>query len=252
MLHCARRECIHLIEQVPLLAGLEEHAHAEMAAAVKLRSVRRGAVLHAQGMPAHSILYLMSGQIKQAICSASGHETVIELAFAGDMIGLAQVFSDGPLTASAETLEASTVVEIGRNGLERAMELDASLARRVVGALANHGASLERDIASLKGHSSSKRALEFLHRYGRRMECSDGALSLDLPIPKQLMAARIGLSPETLSRVFRDMVDSGLIEISGRKVTLTAHCRALMMSPQWAATAGDSWLEPQVQAQASG
>ena len=140
MLHAARVEHPPLIEQIPLLAGLSSHAHAAVAEDVKLKSVGRGTVLHSQGMPAQTVLYLMSGQIKQTICSVAGHEMVIELAFPGDMLGLAQVFSSGAPTSRAETLEESTIVEIGRDGLERAMELDVGLARRVVGALADHGA----------------------------------------------------------------------------------------------------------------
>ncbi|MCB1956000.1 MAG: Crp/Fnr family transcriptional regulator [Rhodocyclaceae bacterium] len=241
-----------MIEQIPLLAGLTSNALAAVTEAVKLKSVGRGTVLHSQGMPAHTVLYLMSGQIKQAICSVAGHEMVIELAFPGDMIGLAQVFSSGVLTSRTETLEASTIVEIGRDGLERAMELDVTLARRVVGALADHGASLVRDIASLKGDSSCKRALEFMQRCGRRIERDNGALSLDLPITKQLMAARIGLSPETLSRVFRDMIEGGLIEICGRQITLTARCRALMASPEWASIVPESPGEPLAPMQANG
>ena len=49
---------------------------------------------------------------------------------------------------------------------------------------------------------------------------------LELEIPKHVLAARLGFTPETLSRIFRELADAGDIHVHGKQVTLfQAFCR---------------------------
>ena len=41
-----------------------------------------------------------------------------------------------------------------------------------------------------------------------------------LPVSKTVVAARLGLKKETLSRLFRQFADDGLIEVSRRDITI--------------------------------
>ena len=46
-------------------------------------------------------------------------------------------------------------------------------------------------------------------------------IELELAIPKNVLAARMGFTPETLSRIFRELADGGFIQVFGKHVTLT-------------------------------
>jgi CRP-like cAMP-binding protein len=41
-----------------------------------------------------------------------------------------------------------------------------------------------------------------------------------LPTSKQVIASRLNLTPETLSRVFHDLTERGLIQVSGKVVSI--------------------------------
>jgi CRP-like cAMP-binding protein len=47
------------------------------------------------------------------------------------------------------------------------------------------------------------------------------SLVIDLEIPKQVIASRLSITPETLSRILRAMANEGIITIHGR--TLGVH-----------------------------
>ena len=43
---------------------------------------------------------------------------------------------------------------------------------------------------------------------------------ISLPTSKQVIASRLNLTPETLSRIFHDLATNGLIAVSGKQITI--------------------------------
>ena len=212
-----------LLARIPLLAGLSHPARRAVAAHAQRRDVDRGAALYREGDPAHAFHFLAAGKIKRVVCSAEGSERVIDLVLPGDTIGLCEVFSSSGFACRAEALEPSTVVEISHAAIDHAMDLDPRLPRRIISAIADRNTGLVRDIAASHFHSACRRVLDYLrHLADSVAEIDDGASpSFVLPVRKHLLAAQLGLSPETLSRVFRDLSEVGLISVTGPRITLS-------------------------------
>ena len=47
-----------------------------------------------------------------------------------------------------------------------------------------------------------------------------GSFDISLPTSKQVIASRLNLTPETLSRIFHDLTSNGLIGVSGKQITI--------------------------------
>lgn len=47
-----------------------------------------------------------------------------------------------------------------------------------------------------------------------------GSVDISLPTSKQVIASRLNLTPETLSRIFHDLTANGLIGVSGKQITI--------------------------------
>ena len=67
---------------------------------------------------------------------------------------------------------------------------------------------------------------DYLRRLAGSGPAQRPCVVLELEIPKHVLAARLGFTPETLSRIFRELSDAGMINVNGKQLTLTeAFCR---------------------------
>lgn len=217
------------VAQIPLFSQLSDAAVDAVARAAHKRTLDRGTLLYLEGDRAATCHYLTAGQVKRAVSSADGGEKIIDIAVPGDLIGLAEVFTCQGFHCRAEAVEPATVIELGKSGLEKAMALDHRLAGRIIAELADRNAELVRDIASTQFYSGGRRVLDFLRQLAGPAAHDGAPVTFELPVRKHLMAARLGLTPETLSRTFRDLSDAGVITVCGRFITLSHSAMATLL-----------------------
>jgi CRP-like cAMP-binding protein len=110
------------------------------------------------------------------------------------------------------------VVHVGAQGILPLLAEDSVFARRMLAGLSQRLHHLMQDVESYSQRSSAQRVLGYLIQLCP--EDADGSqeISFDLPISKQLIASRLNLTPETLSRIFHDLSDEGLIGVHGKHV----------------------------------
>jgi len=78
--------------------------------------------------------------------------------------------------------------------------------------------SLIGDVESYSLRSSAQRVIGYLLQHcPHDGECEE-RLEFTLPTSKQVIASRLNLTPETLSRIFHDLAEGGLIEVHGRQI----------------------------------
>jgi CRP-like cAMP-binding protein len=65
-----------------------------------------------------------------------------------------------------------------------------------------------------------QRVVGFLLEQGADAVAVDPGGEIELPATKQVIASRLNLTPETLSRVFHALSGAGLITVSGKQVTI--------------------------------
>ena len=85
-------------------------------------------------------------------------------------------------------------------------------------ALRLHG--LIRDVESYSLRSSTQRVIGFLLQRSGHGDDETGDVEIDLPTSKQVIASRLNLTPETLSRIFHDLAAAKLISVHGKHVTV--------------------------------
>jgi CRP-like cAMP-binding protein len=163
----------------------------------------------------------MSGHLKVAVSSPEGGEKVIEILSPNQLFGVAELFGDSAYVSSVETVSPVVLVSVGRDGIFRAMDSEPRLMRRMLAAVAQRQSAIERDIAADCLQSGSAKVVEYLRRLGTGAVAKAARIELELAIPKNVLAARMGFTPETLSRIFRELSDAGFIHVLGKHVTLT-------------------------------
>ncbi len=177
---------------------------------------KEGEFLFEQEDSAKRFYLLISGQIKLFRLSSDGDEKVIEVIKPGATFAEALMFREKPTyPVGAQALVPSEVISIDahdfvsmlRESVDTCLLLASDLSQRL------HG--LIREINDLSLHTGTRRVAVYLIQHA-----PEGEDECVLDLPKQVLASRLSIKPETLSRIFRRLINADLISIQGTHVTI--------------------------------
>ena len=175
-----------------------------------------GESLFEQQEPADRFYLLVAGQVKLYRLSASGEEKVIEVFNPESTFAEALLFLERPnYPVCAQALKESTLISIDsrdfaamlRESVDTLWVLAADLSRRLHGML--------RDLNDLSLHTGTCRVANYFVEH-----VPEGGDGFVLDLPKQILASRLSVKPETLSRILRSLANAGLIEVEANQVTI--------------------------------
>lgn len=208
--------------RVPLLAGLPDDVLARLAATAKMVRCPRGTHLFTQGEEARVLHFLLEGQVGllgAVEADAEGkpaERTVVEILDAGEVFIAAAVLTGLPYLMGAVTLAPCRLLELPRDALLAELRASPDLALSMMGAMARHFRMLVREIKDLKLKSAGQRLALYLMGLTTRRR---GSVIVRLPHNKTLIAARVGVRPETLSRAFAQLRGHGVV-VDGHTVAI--------------------------------
>ncbi len=177
-------------------------------------------VLFQQGRPATELFMLESGQIKLARLSPEGQEKVIDLIHPCNTFAEAVMFSGSPyypVTATALSpsqllcFEARAYTEILRQSTEACFAIMAQMSRRL------HWQVGEIDRLTL--HNATYRVIAYLLDQIPSTDLG-GTSAVKLTTPKHIIASRLSMTPETLSRTLSKLGKEGLIDLKDDNIVL--------------------------------
>lgn len=215
-----------LVRTLPVFSELDAEHLEQMTSGALLQRFPKETRLFDQGEQPDFLHLLLEGQVELSASSADGRETVIEILTPIDYFILAAVLTDTPYLMSARVLEPAKILLLPARKLREQMIQHPRLALAITASLAGHFRRMVRQIKDLKLRTSSQRVGAYLLRQSleetartRPDHTGDNSVRFDLPVSKQVLAARLGMTPENLSRAFAVLVEHG-IQIKGRLVEI--------------------------------
>ncbi len=208
------------LSKLPLFHELDQQLLQAIATNAREMVVDRGEMLFQKGDHAKGFYLVFKGQIKLAFPSISGNEKVVAIVAAGQTFGEAAMFLDQAFPVRAEALMASEVLYLSSHVIFKLLEQEPLFARKLLAGLSLRLHQLVQDVEWYSQRSSAQRVIGYLLQ-----RCPDNGddcqpLVIDLPTAKQVIASRLNLTPETLSRILHDFSEQGLIEMAGRRITI--------------------------------
>lgn len=200
-------EDLRIVTRIALFRGLKPDTVEHILAPATAVMVRPHEWLFRQGDQATDFFIIINGWVKLFRITASGEETVIHILAKGDSFAEAVAFTGGSYPASAEAVSAVRVVRIPAGHLVRCLREDPDIALAMIASTLQHLHNLVQQIEQLKAQSGVQRVAAFLMSL-----CSTehGSCAIALPYDKGLIAARLGLKPESLSRSFAKLKAVGV------------------------------------------
>jgi CRP-like cAMP-binding protein len=210
-----------LLSRMPLFSALSPEDLAHMAAATRERRLQKGDRLFQRGDQPKGFFLVVWGQVKLAFTSAQGNEKVVEILGPLQSFGEAVMFLDQPYPVLGEALADTLVLHIGAAAVFGQTEQDPRFARKLLAGMSIRLHSMVRDVESYALRSSTQRVIGYLLQLAESVPCvPQGEQAVELPTSKQVIASRLSLTPETLSRIFHELSDAGLISVQGKHIII--------------------------------
>lgn len=198
----------------PLFASLPPEAFDLVASRCRDVSLQAQDILFHQNDRASAFYLVVGGLIKLSRASADGQEKVIHFAGSGDTFAEAVMFMRGtsyPVTAQA--LEATELIAIPGDTYVAMLQAHPDACMGLLARLSSRLHERLRDIDRLTFQQARPRIVRYLLE---TLPASES--SFHLPAAKQVVASRLSVTPETLSRVLHGLVDEGLLRLEGRRI----------------------------------
>jgi len=222
------------LHELCLPAGLDATEMERVDQVVKLRRrTKRGDYLYRAGAELDSLFAVRSGFLKSCVVYEDGREQVTGFHMMGEVVGL-DAISQERHTCDTIALEDSELCEIPFARLEELTREIASLQRhfhRIMSReiVRDHGVML-----LLGSMRAEERLATFLINLSQRFASRGySAHEFHLRMTREEIGSYLGLTLETVSRVFSRFQDDGLIEVNNRHIRIqdVARLRGLVGQP---------------------
>lgn len=202
---------IRRIRALPLFSGISPQVLDDILAEGVVRVRSTGQEVFCEGDPVDRFFIVLSGWVRLYRVNAAGHVTTVEIFGPGESFAEGAMHMDTGYPVSAEIIATGRLLEIPTSTFAARLRDDPNLALNMLAAMA---IQLKKFIARqerMATLSAPQRVATFLLRFADHVETGDDCAVIALPYDKQLIASRLGMTPETLSRSFRRLRDVGVI-----------------------------------------
>ena len=207
-----------------LFAALDDAQFARVTAGAARVALAADQILFQRGEPARYFFIVIDGEVKLALQSRAGEEKVVERLGPGQSFAEALMFVDAPrYPLAAVALEPSTVVAIAASEFLALLRASPDTCLRLLADLSRRLHARIREIEELTLESATHRLVR--HLLALAPAGAAGPATVTLEESRQLLASRLAIKPETLSRILRGLADAGAIRVDGRQIELTDPAR---------------------------
>lgn len=205
------------VRQHYLFAGLEHKDFDELVGRLSPIAVDKGQVLFHRGDTASSFYFIDSGLIELNLISASGEKKVLEVVGPGRTFAEAVAFMrERKYPVTAEALADTHLCQIPNNTYLDLIYSNPDACMRLLSDVCQHLHARVREIENLTVQNARSRLATYL--LDHVVETNNDEATVRLELPRHVIASRLSIKPETLSRLLRNMVDEGILTIEDRVI----------------------------------
>lgn len=198
---------LDIVRRIHVFRGVNPMMVERLIAPAAMLTLRQGATVFRQGDPATAFYILAEGWVKLYRVTVSGEEAVIHVFAKGDSIAEAVAFTGMAYPATAETVSEARLIRIPADHVIKCIRAMPDIALSMIAATSLHLHHLVQQVEQLKAQTGVQRVAEFL---ASLCDTQQGPGTIALPYDKALIAGRLGLKPESLSRAFAKLKPLGV------------------------------------------
>lgn len=201
-------EDMQTLQQVNLFSGLSDEELLEIVGNAIPRHYPRGKVLFQHGEKADAFYIILDGLVKVMRHTPDGSEVVLGVFGKGGAIAEASVFLEGKYPATAELAADSRLLRISIPHFRDVLMHNPHLSMVMLKAAYQRINYLVSELEHLKSQTGCQRVADFILSLVE--DDHSGEAHIDLPYEKGLIAARLGMKPESFSRALKRLKQMGV------------------------------------------
>jgi CRP-like cAMP-binding protein len=212
-------------EQPTIFRGLPPEEVAELLRRSRIRRTHDGETLFGEGDPPGPVFVVRTGSIKLTLISEGGQETVLALAYPGDVVGEMSALDDRPRSANAVVSEAGEVGVLAREDFLGYLRQSAPACFRLLRLLVARLRATDQHVADLVFADLQARVARMLLRL-----CNHQPTTLQFT--QEELAQMVGCSRQRLNQVLRHYQDQGYLALAPHRISVKdpdgLHAEALL------------------------
>ena len=209
-------EDVALVGRLPLFGGVGAARLARLLAGAAVRPYERGSPLFTQGEPADRFFVVLDGWVRLFRETPGGQDSTIAVFGRGESLAEAAILDAARYPVSAGAASRARLLTVPAAGFLDQLRRDPELALNLLASMSRHLRRLVRQVEQLTTRSSVERVADFLLHL---CPAEAGRAEVELPMDKALIAARLGMQPETLSRSLAKLRADG-VETTGDRMVV--------------------------------
>ncbi len=196
-----------IVRRCPLLGALPERAATQLMGVHRSVIYEAGQNIFTQGDEARAFFVVIEGWVKVFRLTPDGDEAVVSVFAQGESFAEPVMFLGGGYPVSAAAASRARLARIEAADFLAMITAQPELSTAMLAAIAQHTQQLSDEILGLKLLGAPRRLADFLVKLA-----PEGAVRarVTLPHEKTLLAGRLGMTPESLSRALASLRKLGL------------------------------------------
>lgn len=207
------------VQGLALFRGASAAQVAAIAGQCRTIQAARGALIAAHGERLPGIFAVASGTVKLALRHADGEERVLRLVQTAQTFGESTALLDRPSRYEASALTECRLLVIPPAVIFSLVEREPRAARHVIRTLAEQSFERLSDLEAASMRRGAQRLACYLDSLAEPVG-DNGSFRVRLPATKTVIASRLDMKKETLSRLLRSLAEQGLIAVTQRDITI--------------------------------
>lgn len=229
---------LEMVRSLPLFEGLPESVLDNLLEQAVPRDYAKGHTLFHRGDPADRFYIVLDGWVKIFRDTVNGDEAVLGVFAGGETLAEAAAFLENGYPASAQVVEDARLVPVFTNVIRHEIHTRPDIAMNMLASMSKRMHHLVVEVEQLKTCSATQRVIDFLLR---RCVAREGSAVIFLPYDKTLISRRLGMQPESLSRILAKLRKLGVRTEQNRVVVndveaLLDYCQREHISDQLASS----------------
>ncbi len=203
-----------IVMQTQLFDNVPTALRDKVLRASSVRRYSKNQTIFLQDDPSENVCIVLEGWVKVTRATVDGEEAVLKVCSSGEVLGLSAIICNRSHSASVEAESDVRVLSVPARSLIAEPQVFAEISQNLMAMLCQENQELTIELEHMKTRTAAQRLAEFLLDL---CPTDLGPADLSLPYSKSLIARRLGMRPESFSRLLSKLTKHS-VSVSGDHV----------------------------------